>query len=86
VFSTSLPVAWGTNTIVYAYGTYPATFAVAVQKITGPSAAPSGVAAGQAGLADDSPTFPAYAIVAMALAAGGAASAGRRVITATRKS
>ena len=35
VFSTSLPVTAGANTIVYAYGTYPKTFAVAVQKITG---------------------------------------------------
>jgi hypothetical protein len=35
VFSTKLPVAAGTNTIVYAYGTYPKTFAVAVQKIKG---------------------------------------------------
>jgi len=85
VFSTSLPVAWGTNTIVYAYGTYPATFAVAVQKISGLSAAPSGVAAGQVGLADDSPPFPAYALVAMALAAGGVVYAGRRVVTATRR-
>jgi len=34
VFSTKLPVAAGVNTIVYAYGTYPKTFAVAVQKVS----------------------------------------------------
>lgn len=85
VFSTNLPVAWGANTIVYAYGTYPATFAVAVQKITGLSAAPSGVPAGEVGLADDSPAFPAYAVVAMALAALGTVYAGRRAMTATRQ-
>ncbi len=35
VFSTKLPVAAGANTIVYAYGIYPTSFAVAVQKISG---------------------------------------------------
>ena len=33
VFSTKLPVAAGVNTIVFAYGTFPDTFAVAVQKV-----------------------------------------------------
>lgn len=33
VFSTKLPVAAGVNTIVIAYGTFPDTFAVAVQKV-----------------------------------------------------
>jgi hypothetical protein len=33
VFSTRLPVAAGVDTIVIAYGTYPKTFAVAVQKV-----------------------------------------------------
>lgn len=35
VFSTMLPVTANANTIVIAYGTYPKTFAVAVQTITG---------------------------------------------------
>jgi hypothetical protein len=33
VFSTKLPVTAGVNTIVFAYGTFPDTFAVAVQKV-----------------------------------------------------
>ena len=35
VFGTMLPVTAGANTIVFAYGTYPKTFAVAVQTIKG---------------------------------------------------
>ena len=85
VYSTSLPVAAGVNTIVFAYGTYPATFAVAAQKITGLGSAPMGVPAGEAGLAHDGPSFPGYAVVAMMLAALGAVVAGRRVLATSRQ-
>jgi hypothetical protein len=85
VFSTSLPVAAGVNTIVFAYGTYPATFAVAVQKISGLGSAPMGVPAGEAGLANDGSSFPGYAWVAMILATIGALFAGRRVLAGSRQ-
>ena len=85
VYSTSLPAAAGVNTIVFAYGTYPATFAVAVQKITGLGSAPMGVPAGEAGLANDASSFPGYAVVAMILAALGAVVAGRRVLATSRQ-
>ncbi|HTY71568.1 MAG TPA: DUF4397 domain-containing protein [Actinomycetes bacterium] len=85
VFSTSLPVAAGANTIVFAYGTYPSTFAVAVQKITGLGAAPTGVPAGEAGLAHDGSSFPDWAIGGMVLAGIGAVVAGRRVLVGSRQ-
>lgn len=85
VFSTSLPVAAGVNTIVFAYGTYPATFAVAVQKISGLGSAPMGVPAGEAGLANDGSSFSGYAWVAMVLATIGALFAGRRVLAGSRQ-
>jgi hypothetical protein len=80
VFSTDLPVTAGANTIVFAYGTFPDTFAVAVQKITGLDSAPTGVPAGEAGLANDASSLPAVAVLAMILAAFGALFAGRRVM------
>jgi hypothetical protein len=73
VFSTSLPVKAGTNTIVYAYGTYPKTFAVAVQTISGLSGMPGGVPAGEAGLADSPSGLPGWTLGLMACAGLGVA-------------
>ena len=85
VFSTDLPVEAGMNTIVYAYGTYPKTFAVAVQKIS-LTGMPSGVPAGEAGLAKDSSPLP-YGLIAVAvLAAGAVVLASVRLTSTSRQS
>lgn len=80
VFSTSLPLKAGANTIVYAYGTYPKTFAVAVQTINGLGATPSGVPAGEVGLASEGPAVPGWALAVLALAGIGAILSGRKVV------
>ena len=74
-----------TYTIVYAYGTYPKTFAVAVQKIS-LTGMPSGVPAGEAGLAKDSSPLP-YGLIAVAvLAAGAVVLASVRLTSTSRQS
>ncbi len=84
VFSTDLPVKEGALTVVYAYGDLAGgSFAAKVQTVTaaGMHSAPSGVPAGEAGLARDGGTgMPGWALALM-LAAGitVAGSAGRLV-------
>jgi hypothetical protein len=76
VFSTDLAVQEGVSTIVYAWGDLtasPSTFAVATQEISGLRAAPTGVPAGEAGLAADGTALPAWAIGLMAAATLGVA-------------
>ncbi len=71
-----LPLAEGTRTLVYAYGSAEAgNLALAVQVLDDLGSSPSGVDAGQGGLADD-------AAPGWLLAAGAAAIAGAGVVTA----
>jgi hypothetical protein len=71
VFSTDLPVTEGTNTIVYAWGSLAdGSFAVATQAIDGLGSAPTGVPAGEVGLAADGEAFAPNWVLAAMLAAG----------------
>lgn len=82
VFSTDLPVKEGVNTIVYAWGDItasPSTFAVATQEITGLHSAPTGVPAGEAGLAADATGLPTWALGLMAAGALGLAFSAYRL-------
>lgn len=67
----SVKLAEGANTIVYAYGTYPDTFALGVQTIDGLGGMPSAVPAGDGGAAND-----ALPVWVLAAAAGGLVLAG----------
>lgn len=80
VFSTALPVKEGTNTIVYAYGDLAGgTFAAKVQTISGLHSMPSGVPAGEAGLANDGTSLPGWAIGLIAAGLLGAGFSIRRL-------
>ncbi len=82
VFSTNLPVTEGANTIVYAYGDLAGgTFAAKVQTITGLHSMPSGVPAGDGGLADDGAGFPAWAVALVAVGLLGTGLSARRLAT-----
>ncbi len=71
VFSTDLPVTEGTNTIVYAWGSLAdGTFAVATQAIDGLGSAPTGVPAGELGLAADGSAFAPNWVLVVMLTAG----------------
>jgi hypothetical protein len=60
-----LPLAEGTTTVVYAWGSQSAGYKLALQKLSGMSSAPSGVPAGSGGLVDSRvPTL----VVAVSLA------------------
>ncbi|MDC7121223.1 DUF4397 domain-containing protein [Cellulomonas fimi] len=84
-------VAEGTNTIVYAWGNgtaTPSTLALATQVIDGLHGTPSGVPAGELGLAAD-PEVPAWTWVAGGLLVAGLAAASatavrRRAVTVRR--
>jgi hypothetical protein len=73
-----LPLAEGTTTIVYAWGSQQAGFQLAVQNLSGSSSAPSGVQAGTGGLVDDDLPLPLVALSVAGLVA--AAVAGRRLV------
>jgi hypothetical protein len=78
-----VPVTEGTNTIVYAWGSAEAgNLALATQTIGGLHSGPSGVQAGQVGLAADrpSPAVPVALTMLVALGVAGAALAGRQVV------
>jgi len=71
VFSTDLPVTEGTNTIVYAWGSLEGgSFAVATQTIDGLGSAPTGVPAGEVGLAADGSAFAPNWVLVVMLTAG----------------
>lgn len=71
----------GTNTIVYAWGSAAdKNLALKVQTIGGLHSTPSGIPAGQAGLADDGAPWWLFAVVAAAVT--GAAAAGTRLVRA----
>ncbi|MGY4645546.1 DUF4397 domain-containing protein [Cellulomonas sp. URHB0016] len=79
-----VPVTEGTNTIVYAWGSAtasPATLALATQTISGLHGNPSGVNAGQVGLAADggTPVWP-FAVAALAVAGLAGLSIARRPV------
>lgn len=83
-----VPVAEGTNTIVYAWGSAtatPATLALATQTITGLHGSPSGVNAGEVGLVSDSGT-PAWPYALGALAVAGLVGLGIARRSSTRSS
>ena len=83
-----VPVVEGTNTIVYAWGSAtasPATLALATQTITGLHSNPSGVNAGEVGLAADGGT-PAWPIALGALAVAGLVGLGFARRTAAQRS
>lgn len=74
-------IADGTNTIVYAWGSAEAgNLALATQTVDGLHSGPSGVQAGQVGLAADgaSPALPVALTMLVALGVAGAAVAGRQ--------
>jgi hypothetical protein len=77
-------VAEGANTIVYAWGDVAGgdPLQLAPQVISGLHSAPSGVPAGEAGLADDTAGLPAWALGLMAAAALGAAFSATRLVAA----
>lgn len=78
-----LDLAEGTNTIVYAWGSAAdGNLALAVQTIDGLHQAPNGVPGGEAGLAPESDTFPAWALVLGAAAVGALGLAGRQLVVA----
>lgn len=82
VFSTDLAVKEGVNTIVYAWGDLtasPSTFAVATQEISGLHSAPTGVPAGEAGLAADDQGVPGWALGLVAAGALGLAYSAYRL-------
>lgn len=54
----SLPLAEGSNTVVYAWGSQQAGYKLAVQTLSGMSSAPGGVPAGTGGLVDDGLPLP----------------------------
>jgi len=83
-----VPITEGTNTIVYAWGSAtasPATLALAVQTISGLHGNPSGVNAGEVGLAADGGT-PAWPIALGALAVAGLVGLGFARRTAAQRS
>jgi len=82
VKTASVMVKDGVNTIVYAYGTYPSTFALAVQNISGLASMPNSVPAGNAGLANDGTSVPFWVLGLSVAGIAGAAFAGRRLVTA----
>lgn len=82
-----VPVAEGTSTIVYAWGSAaasPSTLALAVQTITGLHSSPSAVQAGQVGLADASSGTSWLLIAALVLALGAASAAGANRLVVSR--
>ncbi|RBY74386.1 hypothetical protein DQ239_19900 [Blastococcus sp. TF02-09] len=75
-----LPLAEGTSTVVYAWGSQEAGYDLAVQTISGGHSSPSGVPGGSAGLADDSSALPmvaALSVAGLAVAGAGAARLAR---------
>jgi hypothetical protein len=81
VADTPLALPEGANTIVYAWGDLAdGTFAFATQAIDGLHSSPTGVPAGEAGLAAQG--MPAGLLAAMALAALAAAGAGVQLVRA----
>lgn len=77
-------VAEGANTIVYAWGDVAGgdPLQLKPQVISGLHSAPSGVPAGEAGLANDAAGLPAWAVGLMAVAALGAAYSATRLVAA----
>lgn len=73
-----LPLAEGTATAVYAWGSSDAGYQLAVQTFTGLHSDPSGVPGGSAGLASDDLPLPLLGVAVLGLA--GAAVAGRRLL------
>ena len=80
-----MPVAEGTSTIVYAWGSAtasPATLALATQTITGLHSNPSGVNAGEVGLvSEDGTSAWTFAIAGLAVAGLIGAGLARRAAT-----
>jgi hypothetical protein len=68
-----LPLAEGTSTAVYAWGSKDAGFKLAVQKLSGMSSAPGGVPAGSGGQADGGVPFPLVGVSLAGLLIAGAA-------------
>ncbi len=67
VWSQNVDLGEGMNTIAYAWGSLAdGNFAVAVQTIDGMHSAPTDVAAGEVGLADDSPSTSPWLLVGLA--------------------
>jgi Domain of unknown function (DUF4397) len=78
-----LELAEGTNTIVYAWGSAEEdNLEVAVQTIDGLHQAPGGVPGGEAGLAPESSTFPAWALLLGLASIGALGVAGRQLVPA----
>ena len=78
-----LDLAEGTSTIVYAWGSAEdKNLDLAVQTIDGLHSAPSGVPGGEAGLAPESDTIPAWSIGLGLLSALGLALGGRQLVAA----
>lgn len=73
-----LPLAEGSNTIVYAWGNGEAGYQLAVQTVSGAHSSPSGVPGGTAGLVDDGLPLPLLALSGAGLV--GAALAARRLL------
>jgi hypothetical protein len=81
-----LPLAEGTNTIVYAWGSVAdKNLQLAVQTLSGLHSAPQGVPSGTGGLQSDDRLVPLPLLALMALAAGGAVVTGRRVTGVGRR-
>jgi Domain of unknown function (DUF4397) len=82
-----VPVTEGSNTIVYAWGAGPTSLTLATQTIEGLQGNPSGVNAGELGLAADPagpPLWPFGLVGLLVVALVGAAVARRRTTTSTR--
>lgn len=80
---TTLDLAEGTNTVVYAWGSAAdGNLALATQTLSGLGSAPGGVPAGEAGLADTG--LPAWALGLMAAAGLGVAVSARKLTTTAR--
>ena len=78
-----LDLAEGTNTIVYAWGSAEEdNLEFAVQTIDGLHQAPGGVPGGEAGLAPESDTFPAWALLLGLASVGALGVAGRQLMSA----
>lgn len=78
-----LDLAEGTNTIVYAWGSAEdGNLDLAVQTIDGMHSAPAGVPGGEAGLAAETNTVPAWALGLGAMSAFALVLAGRQLIPA----
>jgi hypothetical protein len=70
-----LPLAEGTSTIAYAWGSEAAGYELAVQTISGAHSAPAGIPGGSAGLVDDgSLPAPVAALSVIGLVAAGASA------------